>query len=135
MLQENYQHFQQDLLKGLVPEELEAKAFVSWGNSILSSLRKAKSYLRNDPENKHWLTIKETSIDQLVDMSKMVARLTNDPDLDPRDSQKVYDFVRKASEFLYEEKKLDTVVVEKPKVNVSTRMSEEHFKALQRLQD
>ena len=86
-------------------------------------------------KDKHWLTIKETSIDQLVDMSKMVVRLTNDPDLDPRDSQKVYDFVRKASEFLYEEKKLDTVVVEKPKVNVSTRMSEEHFKALQRLQD
>lgn len=134
MLEQNYQHYQKDLLKGMIPEDLGPKSFVAWGSSLLSSLRKAKSYLRGDPDNAHWLDIKKTSIDQLADMSKMVTRIINDPDLDPRDAQKVYDFVRKAAELLYEEKKLDTVQVEKPKVNVSTRLSDEHLKALERLQ-
>lgn len=133
MLENQYKTCQITLLENMLPEELEPGEFIAWGTSILTGLRKAKSYLRKDKEHKHWERIKETSLDQLVNMSRVIPGLLADPLLEERHRQKLFDFSSKVTQVLYEEDRLDKSDDGKPKIEMSVSVNEEHFDAFARL--
>jgi len=101
---------QLELLNLVDVDSLDLKGVVKWGKSLLSTLRKVKGYLREDKENKYWLSVKQACLRQLDYIANTMPSLLRDPELDSFELMSAFELTSAAAACAYEEAKLDSVV-------------------------
>lgn len=126
------QRIQLEFYQGLCPTDFSLKGFLRFGKLVIANFKKAKSYLRSDPDNPHWLAIKEVSLGHLLVMQSCFE--SHFSCIEPEEEQMyiaLTELVCKCSEAVYEESKIDDLSKKEDPDELT--LTKEQLEALARL--
>jgi hypothetical protein len=103
-----------ELIQSISLGDLSPRGLLRYGKNLLSLLKKANGFLRQDEQDDHWGKIKSLSLAQLIDIPIQIKLFLIS--LDPEESEGLIigfvELLNSCSIFLHEESQMDGQIVE-----------------------